>query len=100
MTPCPGWRGRVGKGDILWEYLAHRLKKNNSTFWLVWTLGTSASVDLLDSLNRGMKAPGRGGNTKGGCSEAVESLLLREIQQWTGQSPKQPDVTLKVAYSK
>lgn len=64
--------GREGRHSL--GIPGSQAEKNNSTFWLVWTLGTSASIDLLDSLNRGMKVPVRGENTKGGCSEAVEPL--------------------------
>lgn len=72
-------------------------EKNNSTFWLLWILGTSASIDLLHSLNRGMKAPVRGGKHQRRLFRGCGTSTLRDIQQWTGQGPKQPHLTLKVA---
>lgn len=72
-------------------------EKHSSTFWLVWTLGTSASIDLLDSLNQGRKAPMGVNKHQSRLFRGCGISSLRDTQQWTGQGPEKPDPTLKLA---
>lgn len=56
-------------------------KNHNSTFRLVWTLGTNASIDLLDSLNQGRKAPMRVDKHQSRLFRGCGISTLRDIQQ-------------------